>query len=319
MPPFRSEHASGTVTGPVVEIAIGHVSKVREVLDAVGIACGAVPASTTQSGREVVALLYPPFEMGIPVPMDANVTLLPQLGVVGLQWGVVPPLLTAPVGSTITTSARADDAKGSPCNIFAPKPAKITATAALDDPIAIKIDQAARQVARDLRGPSGLLKRHAIANYYSTSSVREFRSMLTHLPYKLLHTLTTAAVKEDWYGLLDSDVLNQALLREEWGIRAAFLRGGMSDIEQLVPLYNVQSGILSVGSSVPRSLTAHELRHPRINPKEDAASYLPLEPNIESFQVAFDRFSNGILDGVWHGHDDASVFCAGGAVLGCFG
>jgi hypothetical protein len=193
-------------------------------------------------------------------------------------------------------------------------PSKLTPAAALDDKESVSIDNEGRAMAAQLQSPRGLLYKEKVADYASQASKRQFQSMLGHLPYNLLREILEGASKETWYNWVDQEVLNQGLLREEWTIRAAFLRGGESDTRQITPLYDDGTGKLR--SVHPRELTEHEMLHSRIEGwKNDGAKPLELEPDMLSFKTAFGRFTNGVLDGIWDGHQGAEVFCAGGAVL----
>jgi len=209
----------------------------------------------------------------------------------------------------------------------APKTAPKKTARDLKHEEATRTDLEAREVAKSMVGQSGRLVQEKLLQHFESVSQHAFTMMLSHLPYEILVSAAEQAQQERWYHLLTRDVLNMALLRQDWSIRSAFMNGYIPRTN-LIPLYGY-AGQLRTELVMQRRLSTEEFSHPRVealidetpevtlrHPAEEGAT--SLMPCLHGFKLLFEEFTKGILKDVF---DLASptqrIFSAGGAILAC--
>ena len=115
--------------------------------------------------------------------------------------------------------------------------------------------------------------------------------------------------QEPWHPLLTRDVLNTALLREDWALRCAFMNGLPPPAPNLQPFY-APDGALHEAFVAQRPLSAEEGAHPRIKALRDPGPALTtrmpcgsgassLMPHLRGFEFFFREFTGNALKGVF--------------------
>ena len=101
-------------------------------------------------GRRVLGFLYPPFELGIDIPLDLPCSLVLSLTAVGVS---LAPLSSSspPETDDSTTTATVTPAAQIPTMV----PKGLESTALLDDAKAVAVDASARRNVARLLGPNG--------------------------------------------------------------------------------------------------------------------------------------------------------------------
>eukprot|EP00913_Durusdinium_trenchii_P029547 g27697.t1 len=139
---------------------------------------------------------------------------------------------------------------------------------------ATRTDFGAREAAKGMIGQSGRLLREKLQQHFEGA----------------------------WYPLLTRDVLNTALLRQDWAMRSSFMNGYIPRTN-LIPLYGY-GGLLR--SDLALRMTA----------EEGATSLMPC---LHGFELVFQEFTRGILKDVFDlaSQPKQRIFAAGGAILAC--
>lgn len=193
---------------------------------------------------------------------------------------------------------------------------------------ATRTDFGAREAAKGMIGQSGRLLREKLQQHFEGVSAHAFTMMLSHLPYESLVSAFEQARQEAWYPLLTRDVLNTALLRQDWAMRSSFMNGYIPRTN-LIPLYGY-GGLLRSDLVAQRALSKEERSHPRVEALHDPTPQsilrmtaeegaTSLMPCLHGFELVFQEFTRGILKDVFDlaSQPKQRIFAAGGAILAC--